>query len=384
MTYKTGSNNTITDRGSVEANTIVHYGQEYYYGYSAESNIWQIGGFKPVYQAPWPYSPASATGANGVASFPVTNPFGTQTLYPGLSSLQYYGNGTAHSPTTFFFWGKERNPFAPPDDYPNGHIKYFPYSNPSFGWHAISGYVESQPVYATPGSPTNFNGGSDDYTGASYTHGYHLNGDSWVATRSSRFPLYAPFTMTEYTGPGLPYHQQGTAMSAINYGYVYCAGGQGPPGGGSQILSTIWRFPTAGAPMTVSSFGDLTTPSWYCRGTQSTEYGYKVSGTNPSTSPAPNLPNPSLYFSDLVERFPFSSPFTTATDVGSIGQNYYGSSVGAGVAHGFVTGGSDTTPAPGPIQTDAVIKFPFSAPFISVNDVGNLYAAMIQHTSSED
>ena len=105
----------------------------------------------------------------------------------------------------------------------------------------------------------------------------------------------------------------------------------------------------------------------------------------------PQSPTPFVTFFK-VDRFPFSTPFTTATDVGDLQRP---TEVHAGLSSeedGYLAGGNAGNnnplfpPLPAPeVGTLANIStFPFSTPFTTTTDVGFLIEANFRMATHQD
>ena len=87
-----------------------------------------------------------------------------------------------------------------------------------------------------------------------------------------------------------------------------------------------------------------------------------------------------LALAQTVDQFPFASPFTTATDIGDIG----GTGVvwgfgGSSLQNGYVGGGDYGTPNN---ANGYLSRFPFSAPFTTSTQTGNLLQKTVASTTS--
>jgi len=81
-----------------------------------------------------------------------------------------------------------------------------------------------------------------------------------------------------------------------------------------------------------------------------------------------------------IDQFPFSAPFTTATDIGNLTQDKNRVSGHSGDSSGFVSGGN-TDPSP---TVTRVESFPFSSPFVTATNVGDLRIATAESVGFEN
>ena len=176
-----------------------------------------------------------------------------------------------------------------------------------------------------------------------------------------------------------------------NYGYISGAN----PGGGA--LDTIDKYPFSSDDNS-TDVGNLSVGRWQCAGQSSATHGYTSGGNYGGGTSGPV---------DTIDKFPFSSSFTTATDVGDLTANRtttsgqssipygYGYNTGGGNVidkFSFATGGNSTsagntltsrsygagqsstthgyTSGNYPITTD-IDKFPFASEE-DATDVGDL------------
>ena len=104
---------------------------------------------------------------------------------------------------------------------------------------------------------------------------------------------------------------------------------------------------------TATDTGNLSVGRCYAAGQQSTTDGYTSGGASPPSTGT-----------NYIDQFPFSSPFTTATDVGNLSSNKWGVTGQSGL-NGYTSGGTFPT-------VNVIEYFPFTSPFITVTDAGNL------------
>ena len=183
-----------------------------------------------------------------------------------------------------------------------------------------------------------------------------------VTGRIDKFPFSTPFTTATDAGALSQARVNIAGQSSVTEGFT--SGGYQPPS--TVYLATIDKFPfSAASPFTATSAGALSLARVVAAGQSSATDGF-VSGGNIWKS-APNT------VSELstINKFPFSAPFTTATNVGSLSQarNAIGQS---SMTEGFTTGGR--VEAIGSVGT--IDKFPFTAPFTTATNVGSLSPAI--------
>lgn len=212
----------------------------------------------------------------------------------------------------------------------------------------------------------------DHPRGFGLTYGYAAGGfietpNPFVPTSSptlniQRFPFSAaPITATDI-GEIAANTQHGAGVSSSSNGYI--AGGyEAPP----APYATIQSYPFSAPPVTATNIGDLAVPitpnigTARMTGAGSPTDGYVAGGF---------YPGPTAY--DVINKFPFSSPFTNATDVGElVTTTYEGGSAQSNIEAYVITGLiGPGTPASSP--TDVVQKYPFTSPPITATDVGEL------------
>lgn len=129
-------------------------------------------------------------------------------------------------------------------------------------------------------------------------------------------------------------------------------------GGGPSITATIMRFPFGASPVSSTNVGNLSESRQQAAGLSSDTDGYTAGGTSPP-------------FRDTIDSFPFSSPFSTATDVGNLSQLMIQQAGQSGSTDGYVSGGRASTSPPN-IGINNIYSFPFSSPFTTTSDVGDL------------
>jgi hypothetical protein len=130
---------------------------------------------------------------------------------------------------------------------------------------------------------------------------------------------------------------------------------------GSYTFNTIVdSFPFSSPFATASNIGDVNTARSFVAAHSSSTDGFTAGGGLPA-SPT---------FTDIVDSFPFSSPFTTATNVGNLGRGVDRAASQSSASDGYISGGDDDL---SPILTSTRIdSYPFSAPFTTTSSIGNL------------
>lgn len=180
------------------------------------------------------------------------------------------------------------------------------------------------------------------------------------------FPFSAPFSTA--TSAGNLSQSRGRAASHSSSTNGYTSGGIGtpttPPYPAPSIYqSTIDSFPFASPFTTASSVGSLWSARYNTTGHSSTTDGYTVSGSS-ATPP-----------SAVIDKYPFSAPFATASAVGNVPTAQDNGGAFSSFVHGFVSGGF-VFPV---TQTSSVERFPFTASPISSTFVGDLTSAKGAH-----
>jgi outer membrane protein assembly factor BamB len=177
---------------------------------------------------------------------------------------------------------------------------------------------------------------------------------SSIGTQTESFPFFSPFTIATDVGDLAVAPVGGVGNSSSTDGIS----ANGNPAGGQE------SFPFASPFTTSSSVGSLTGRKRYGFGNSSSTDGHASGGY---VTPFPTG------VSNQTDRFPFSSPFTTATDVGDFATNRTRGASADSSTDGFVAGGKT---APGTFTTIVTVeRFPFSSPFVTATDVGDLNIA---------
>lgn len=132
-------------------------------------------------------------------------------------------------------------------------------------------------------------------------------------------------------------------------------------------ISGIESFPLSNPFASSSNIGDLSVTALDIGATESSTDAYST--INGGIGPAP--------IGNTIESFPFSSPFTTATDVGDLSESRkQARGLADGNTDGYFAGGNIGTPAPF-TNSDRVDSFPFSSPFATATDVGDLFNGQV-------
>ena len=131
------------------------------------------------------------------------------------------------------------------------------------------------------------------------------------------------------------------------------SGSNGYASGGTPAASTasnvIDKFPFA-SNTNATDVGDLTISRYLAAGQSSSESGYTSGGTPISSS-------------NVIDKFPFASSFTTATDVGDLTLSRYSSAGQSSFESGYTSGGLN--------YKDTIDKFSFASNE-NATDVGEL------------
>jgi hypothetical protein len=201
--------------------------------------------------------------------------------------------------------------------------------------------------------------------------GYTMGGERFgtklipvVQNAIDRFPFAAPFTTATDIGDLSVARDGASGQGSTSDGYTSGGGGPGITG----ALDTIDRFPFSSPFATATDVGDLSeTRDNRAAGHQSDSDGYVSGGGYTLLSP----PSPVILSS--IDRFPFSLPFTAAAGIANLTQTkqFVGGHSSRTEGEASVSGGSPN-PSPTSFSLDTVERFPFSSPFTTANDVGNL------------
>jgi hypothetical protein len=344
-------------------------------GQSSSTDGYTSGG------AYWPPTPLTAL--DTIDSFPFTAPFVTATDAGNLFQTRSHTVGQSSSTEGFTSGGYAA---APPV---LNTVDKFPFSSP-FVTATDAGNLSQTVTFL--GSV----GQSSD------TDGYRSGGNTGSNTDTiDKFPFSAPFVTATDAGNLTSARYGVSGQSSSTEGFASSGFNPGP------AASTIDKFPFSSPFVTATDVGEVnvpvvnygaghsaqgastnilldtdTVPATYfsTSGTPGTNqyFGVGVSGLEyvPSSAEWQTPPHQgatygyisggiiSPTYTDRVNRFPFTGPFTTATDLGELpaAQGW-----GAGYSSstdGYVGG----TYPPG----ENMLKFPFGAPPVTVTDIGEL------------
>jgi hypothetical protein len=287
-------------------------------------------------------SPAlSPSFTTNITSFPFSSSFTSSTNVGNLNGIRTRLPGTTDGSSGFL------SSFS--------QTEQFPYAAP----------FTSTTNIGDPDENLNNGAGASDTTGGD---GYFF-GDT--ATRVNVFPFSTPFTTTTTVAnlSNTVIFVSGTYSSTDGY----ALGGQNPAPP-ATAFSQIDRFPFS-TPVSVTDVGDLSTVRTSISSQRSSTDGYSSGGRNGISGSGINT--------NIVERFPFSSPFTTATDVGDLTASITNASGHSDPSFGYISGGQGSL-IPGGGQTDDVNRFPFSSPFTTSTVVGNVSYVIFEHTGFSD
>jgi hypothetical protein len=135
--------------------------------------------------------------------------------------------------------------------------------------------------------------------------------------------------------------------------YTFQGSNYGYASGGWTYKTTIERFPFSSATTNASDVGDLTLGRSNAAAQASTEYGYTSGGfVNPG-------------YTNVIDKFAFSSATTNAADSGDLTVGRYGPTGQSSSDYGYSSGGA----SPGPTPT--IDRFPFASEG-NASDVGDL------------
>jgi len=175
------------------------------------------------------------------------------------------------------------------------------------------------------------------------------------------FPYSSPFTT-------------GTDVGLITGTNVNRANSQAMQSSSDGYLSTlntagagdgnIQSFPFSSPFTTTTQLGDLVADVFLAGAAYSSTDGYMMGGRTGG-----NIAR------NDIQSFPFASPFTITTDVGNLTLSVNLSSGGSSSDDdGYMAGGITST-----VVTDRIDRFPFNSPFTTATDVGNLSVGMYRN-----
>lgn len=183
-----------------------------------------------------------------------------------------------------------------------------------------------------------------------------------------RFPFSSPFTTATNIGsilefiPGTndPIRSFGSLAGSNSDTAGFVSSGKYAPPNTTGPFTTVERFPFTSTFTTSSVVGALSQFRLNLTGGLSSDtHGFVAGGDRVGIA------------SNVVDSFPFSSPFATATDVGDLVRNTEGHAGHNGEYNGFISGGFPGETAPGDLRRQ-IQTFPFSNPFTIATDTGEL------------
>lgn len=184
--------------------------------------------------------------------------------------------------------------------------------------------------------------------------GYTSGGYPPVSTAIDKFPFATSPVSATNVGSLTQARMRVAGQSSSFDGYT--SGGLGPPP--TVTVNTIDRFPFTTPFTTATDIGDLSLTIRESAGQSSSIDGYNSGGT------------PGLYGNDTINRFPFSTPFITATDIGNLSQARRSSAGQSSSTTGYTSGGMNLPPGGAGVAT--IDSFPFSTPFVTGTNIGSL------------
>jgi hypothetical protein len=271
---------------------------------------------------------------NTIDKFPFSSPFAI-TDVGDLSSVRFTLAPQSSSSNGYFSGGT-----VPPVT-PINSIDSFPFSTP----------------FATATDAGDLSQSRSEASGqSSSTEGYTSGGFAPPFSNTiDKFPFSTPFTTASDVGDLTQAKNRLSGHSSATEGYN--SGGNLP----SQT-NVIEKFPFS-TPVSVSDIGDLAQSKYFHTSHSSKLYGFSAGGSifTPSTR------------INTIERFPFSTPFTTASGIGYLSQSRDRAGSQNSTTEGYTSGGTLTPPAPTPANNiNTIDKFPFTTRFITATDVGDL------------
>ena len=184
---------------------------------------------------------------------------------------------------------------------------------------------------------------------------YQTGGESPGAPEGNisihKFSMVSESKISVYNGELTEGRYSITNSSDVRGSQGFTLGGRTPPTTSPPYRNTIDKFSFSSEANAVDA-GDLTLSRFRFVGLTDTvnDYGYSVGGGSPSPT-------------DRIDRFPFSSPFTSATDIGNLATAGVYMAGGQSSTNGYAWGGN-----PGTTQMN---KFPFATPFVTATQVYN-------------
>ena len=282
-----------------------------------------------------------------VESFPFSSPVvvGTQvgSLTTGRESLSGHSSSTT---------GYSAGGLQPPATY-TSVIESFPFAAPFVGSTVLGNLTVGRSKIAAQSSST------DGYASG----GQYPSGGYYGVLTIDQFPFSLPFGSVTNIGSLSQERNWSSGQNSSTHGYT--SGGYSGSGG-YQPVATIDRFPFSSPFATATSMGNLTQARIASSGQNSSTDGYVSAGASDflaSTALA------------SIERFSFSSPFSSATNIGNLTQVKIGTAGQSSSTDGYTSGGITYIPAPSPpapFVVSTIESFPFSSPFATASDIGDL------------
>jgi len=294
------------------------------------SDGFQSGGFAPVNTV--------------VDSFPFSSPFTVATQVGTLSIGRDSPTGQSSSTTGYNTGGLQ-----PPATF-SVAIHAFPFSAPFVSTTNVGSLSLGRTTAAGQSSSTDGHASGGEYVG----------GGAYGMVTIDRFPFSSPFVTATNIGSLSQARRGASGQNSSTDGYT--SGGYA--GGVYAAVGTIDRFSFVSPFVTATNIGDLTTDRENPTGQSSSTDGYISGGITAFTAPS---------LSSVIERFPFSSPFTTSTTVGNLTEVKNRLAGQSSSADGYTSGGATISPAFGEVAT--IERFSFTVPFITATDIGNLSVA---------
>ncbi len=212
----------------------------------------------------------------------------------------------------------------------------------------------------------NLNTGRENLAGnSSATDGFSTGGDAFpgpiVATSIiDMFPFSTPFVTASPRGFLTISKNDHAGVSSPTDGY---AAGGSVPLPSLTYQASIYRFPFSSPGTNASQIGNLSIEKDAVTGVNSSTDGYVAGGWKLS-------PIPKEASGLVIERFPFSTPFATSTNIGDMAEPRGHATGHQNGTYGFVAAGR-ISPSADSAHTSVSI-FPFSTPFVVAITIGDL------------
>lgn len=301
-----------------------------------------------------PYATGEVTGYNSggsvgtitssIVQFPFSTPFTSATSTGSLSTTKSNGAGQSSETHGYFATGSD--------------IDRFPFATTPVTGVVVGNLSQSRSTSAGQSSATN---------------GYTSGGVQvpTILNRIDSFPFSTPFQNAVNVGNLSNTRRDLAGHSSLTHGYS--SGGEYLPGTPSNRID---RFPFSTPFVTATNvaspaFNGLSGSRRNVSGQSSSTYGYTSGGTNPPTSTAAI---------NTIDRFPFSTPFTSATDIGDISSARWHTASQSSTTNGYNSGGMNTPST----YVNTIDSFPFSTPFQTATSVGNLGTARSMSVGQQD